>query len=167
AIEAAFAAEYARLYTHVYTGTVIQAINWRVLTAGPAPTIDVEGQEGVTASRTARKGERPAYFPEAGGSIPTPVYDRYALASGEVLVGPAILGERESTAVVPPGDRLEVDARGNLRIRVARTTSLEAVVPAGLDLAQAIARIEADPVGLEIMWSRLINIVEECWLTVW
>jgi 5-oxoprolinase (ATP-hydrolysing)/N-methylhydantoinase A len=95
------------------------------------------------------------------------VYDRYALAPGEVLAGPAIVEERESTTVVPPGDRLEVDARGNLRIRVTRTTSLEPVVPAGLDLDRAVARIEADPVGLEIMWSRLINIVEECWLTVW
>ena len=37
AVKAAFAAEYERLYTHVYTGTVIQAISWRVLTAGPAP----------------------------------------------------------------------------------------------------------------------------------
>src|SRR5262245_11583029 len=167
AIEAAFVAEYARLYTHVYTGTVIQAINWRVLTAGPAPTIDVEGQDGVTAAGTARKGARPAYFPEAGGFVPAPVYHRYALKPGGVRVGPGIVEERESTTVVPPGDRLEVDAHGNLRIRVVRTTSLEPVVPAGLDIARAIARIEADPVGLEIMWSRLINIVEECWLTVW
>jgi 5-oxoprolinase (ATP-hydrolysing)/N-methylhydantoinase A len=167
AIEAAFVEEYARLYTHVYTGTVIQAINWRVLTSGPAPTVDVAGQDGVTAGRTARKGDRPAYFPEAGGFVSTPVYDRYALPHGETLVGPAIVEERESTTVVPPGDRLEVDMYGNLRIRVARTTSLEPVVPAGLDTTRAITRIEADPVGLEIMWSRLINIVEECWLTVW
>jgi N-methylhydantoinase A/oxoprolinase/acetone carboxylase beta subunit/N-methylhydantoinase B/oxoprolinase/acetone carboxylase alpha subunit len=166
-IEAAFVEQYARLYTHVYTGTVIQAINWRVLTSGPAPRVDVAGQDGVTAGRATRKGERPAYFPEAGGFVPTPVYDRYALRVGEILAGPAIVEERESTTVVPPGDRLEVDAHGNLRIQVARSTSLEPVVPAGLDMTRAIARIEADPVGLEIMWSRLINIVEECWLTVW
>ncbi len=24
-----------------------------------------------------------------------------------------------------------------------------------------------DPVSLEIMWSRLINITEECWVTIW
>ena len=29
-----------------------------------------------------------------------------------------------------------------------------------------MARIEADPIGLEIMWSRLISIVEEMWQTV-
>ena len=83
------------------------------------------------AEVTAWKGDRPAYFPEAGGFVPTPVYDRYALAPGETLVGPAIVEERESTTVVPPGDRLEVDPQGNLRIRVARTTSLEPAASAG------------------------------------
>ena len=29
-----------------------------------------------------------------------------------------------------------------------------------------MARIEADPIALEIMWSRLVNVVEEMWLTV-
>jgi 5-oxoprolinase (ATP-hydrolysing) len=167
AIRAAFEAEYARRYTHVYTGTVIQAINWRVLTAGPAPTVSVGRQEDVAAPATALKGRRPAYFAEAGGYVPAPVYDRYALRPGDALDGPVIVEERESTTVVPPGDRLEVDAGLNLRIRVARTTSLEPVVPAGMPRDRAVARIESDPVGLEIMWSRLINIVEECWLTVW
>jgi 5-oxoprolinase (ATP-hydrolysing) len=36
----------------------------------------------------------------------------------------------------------------------------------GMGLAEAKARIEADPIGLEIMWSRLISIVEEMWQTV-
>ena len=121
----------------------------------------------MTAGRTAQKGHRPAYFPEAAGFVSTPVYDRYALAPGEALAGPVIVEERESTTVVPPGDRLEVDPQGNLRIRVARTTSLEPVGAGRPRPPRAIARIEADPVGLEIMWSRLINIVEECWLTVW
>ena len=30
----------------------------------------------------------------------------------------------------------------------------------------AARRIEADPISLEIMWSRMINVVEEMWLTV-
>src|SRR5262249_46541748 len=94
-------------------------------------------------------------------------YDRDALRPGDRLEGPAIVEERESTTVVPPGDALEVDAELNLRLHVAGSPTLEPVVRAGTELARAVARIEADAVGLEIMWSRLINIVEECWLTVW
>ncbi len=32
--------------------------------------------------------------------------------------------------------------------------------------AEAVARFEGDPIGLEIMWPRLVNVVEEMWLTV-
>jgi 5-oxoprolinase (ATP-hydrolysing)/N-methylhydantoinase A len=166
-VKAAFTAEYARLYTHVYTGTVVQAINWRVLVSGPVPEVDVARLAGVPEGGAALKGRRPAYFAEAGGFVDTPVHDRYALRPGDRIAGPAIVEEREATTVVPPGDRLEVDAGLNLRIRVARTTSLEPLVPAGTPLARAVARIEADPIALEITWSRLIHLVEECWLTVW
>ena len=48
------------------------------------------------------KGTRPAYFPERDGPVETPVYDRYALRPGDRFPGPAIVEERESTAVVGP-----------------------------------------------------------------
>ncbi len=167
AVKAAFEAEYVRLYTHLYTGTVIQAMNWRVLCAGPTPAVRVAELAGGPAPGSREKGRRRAYFAEAGGWVESAVYDRYALRPGDVLEGPAIVEEREATTIVPPGDRLEVDAGLNLRLRVRHTPPAEPAAPAALPLERAIARIEADPIGLEIMWSRLINIVEECWLTVW
>ena len=35
-----------------------------------------------------------------------------------------------------------------------------------MPLDEAMRRIEADPIALEIMWSRLVTVVEEMWLTV-
>jgi N-methylhydantoinase A/oxoprolinase/acetone carboxylase beta subunit len=46
--------------------------------------------------------------------VQTPVYDRYALAPGARLTGPAIVEERESTTVVGPGAMLTVDAHRTL-----------------------------------------------------
>ena len=43
-----------------------------------------------------------------------PVWDRYALAPGMRVDGPALIEERESTVVVGSGDRVTVDARLNL-----------------------------------------------------
>jgi 5-oxoprolinase (ATP-hydrolysing)/N-methylhydantoinase A len=166
-VKGAFEAEYERLYTHVYRGTVIQVINWRVKCSGRTPDVDLAPGGGHGSGTPARKGLRAAYFAEGGGWLEVPVYDREALPPGARFEGPAIVEERESTTVVPPGDHLEVDGQLNLRLHIARSTSLEPAVPTGMELARAVARIEADPVGLEIMWSRLINIVEECWLTVW
>ena len=61
-------------------------------------------------ARAARTGRRPVWI---GVFVETPVYDRARLAAGATLRGPAIVEERESTLVVPPGARLAIDARGN------------------------------------------------------
>jgi 5-oxoprolinase (ATP-hydrolysing)/N-methylhydantoinase A len=167
AITAAFEAEYVRLYSHLYRGTVIQAMSWRVLVSGPAPDLAVARVEGVDAAGAARKGSRPAHFADAGGWHDTPVYDRYALRPGDRIEGPAIVEEQEATTVLPPGDRLLVDAHLNLRLAIGRAAAPAPLAPAGATREAATARIEADPVGLEIMWSRLVNLAEECWLTVW
>jgi N-methylhydantoinase A len=55
-----------------------------------------------------------ASFPEAGGYVESPVYDRHALRAGIRLSGPAIIEERESTTVGGPGARISVDPRLNL-----------------------------------------------------
>ena len=48
----------------------------------------------------------------------TPIFHRDALVPGTVLEGPAIIEQMDSTTVVDPGARLEVDRAGNLVISV-------------------------------------------------
>ena len=68
----------------------------------------------VDQSRPIPKRARKAYFPEAGGYVETPVYDRYALRPGAAFAGPAIIEERESTTIIGPGARVRVDASRGL-----------------------------------------------------
>src|SRR3989475_206880 len=82
--------------------------------AGSARPARAEGGLTQARSGSARganplKATRMAYFAEAGGFVETPVYDRYALRPGAGFTGPAIVEERESTAVVGPGGRCRVD----------------------------------------------------------
>jgi N-methylhydantoinase A/oxoprolinase/acetone carboxylase beta subunit len=46
------------------------------------------------------------------------VFDRYALGPGLTLVGPAIVEERESTTVLPPGTLATVDDYANLIVEL-------------------------------------------------
>ena len=62
------------------------------------------------------KGERRVYFPEWEEHRPVPVYDRYVLVSGTRLEGPAVIEERESTTIIGPGARIEVDETRNLSV---------------------------------------------------
>jgi N-methylhydantoinase A len=67
--------------------------------------------------KSAATGKRPVYLD--GKYQSTPTYARAALAAGNRIKGPALIEEHASTTVLLPGDRLEVDAYGNLMIKVA------------------------------------------------
>src|SRR5216110_1317809 len=68
-----------------------------------------QSRSGAARAANPLKAPRMAYFAEAGGFVETAVYDRYALDPGAEFTGPAIVEERESTAVVGPGARCRVD----------------------------------------------------------
>ena len=91
----------------------VEIVTWKLSVAGGAPRVEL-AKAGPATGGDARKGTRPAYFPERGGYVDTPVYDRYALAAGRTIAGPAIVEERESTTVLPPGATATVDAYANL-----------------------------------------------------
>jgi N-methylhydantoinase A len=57
-------------------------------------------------------------FAAAGGIEwhETPVYDRGGLAPGHRFAGPALVTQDDSTTLVLPGQRVSVDACGNLVI---------------------------------------------------
>jgi len=66
----------------------------------------------------ARRATRRAYFPELGGYVDTPVFERAALGAGEVVGGPAIIEEAEATTVLLPKAMARVSTRGHLVISV-------------------------------------------------
>jgi N-methylhydantoinase A/acetophenone carboxylase len=60
----------------------------------------------------ARKGERPAYWPEAGDFRATPIFAYESLRPSNVVQGPAIVEGEYTTMVVPPLMRFSIDERG-------------------------------------------------------
>lgn len=94
----------------------IVGVQWRLRAsaAGAVLTMEAIGEAGDGDPRRAFKGLRPVWFPETDGFADCPVYDRYALAAGDVIAGPAIVEERESTIVLPPASRTTADTHGNL-----------------------------------------------------
>jgi N-methylhydantoinase A len=71
--------------------------------AAPPGGDAVKGTRAVFCARTRR-------FRDAT------VYDRYRLAPGARIVGPAVVEERESTAVIPEGATALADTTGHLVI---------------------------------------------------
>ncbi|MFN8535737.1 MAG: hydantoinase/oxoprolinase family protein, partial [Dehalococcoidia bacterium] len=101
---------YRRRYRRLPEGFGINVVTWRLRLEEQrdAEAWDVPRDE----TGPARKRDRRAYFPEAGGWLNCPVYERRRLALGERLAGPAIVEEAESTALILPGTVATVLADG-------------------------------------------------------
>jgi N-methylhydantoinase A len=83
-------------------------------TAAPTePARDVASSEGANPIAHTL---RPVYFRETGGFTETPVYDRYQLAGGASIEGPAIVAEMDATTVIHPGYCASVNRFGMLSI---------------------------------------------------
>ena len=86
---------------------------------------DAHEAEPVAQEPDAPIERRPVYFADEGW-LDTPVYDREALAAGTRLAGPAIINQFDSTTVVPPFARVEIDEWLNIRIHLTEFKNEEA-----------------------------------------
>jgi N-methylhydantoinase A/oxoprolinase/acetone carboxylase beta subunit len=99
---------------------VVEAVDWYLVASipnGAAAASRARGWRGEVAGG-ARRGARRAYFPELGGYVEAPVYERAALGAGESVRGPAIIEEAEATTVLLPDATAIVSGRGHLVISV-------------------------------------------------
>ena len=118
-----FAQAYEQIFSLSYLEEPVEILHWKVDVSGPSPRFDNRWSlRQRKASGDARKGSRRAYFPERDGYVDCPVYDRYALAPGVVIEGPALVEERESTCVLGVGDRASIDEFGNMIAEIGGQT---------------------------------------------
>ena len=72
----------------------------RLRASGPQPKV-ADAVHTRNNSAAAPK-HRSVYFPELGKFTDTLVLDRYALRQDNIIAGPAVVEERESTLVIGP-----------------------------------------------------------------
>ncbi|MGN6330991.1 MAG: hydantoinase/oxoprolinase family protein [Motilibacteraceae bacterium] len=114
-VGARFDEEHTRLFTFALDAEH-ELVNLRATVKGRAPKVAaVQLPEGGADSSAARYGDTRVYvdgaWAEAG------LYDRGKLQAGNVIAGPAIVTEMDSTTLVLPGHSGTVDAVGNILIR--------------------------------------------------
>ncbi|MBD2748823.1 hydantoinase/oxoprolinase family protein [Microvirga sp. BT688] len=109
---------FYKLYRELFGRTVaapVEVITWRLRASGEKDQVTRPHHTDVAE---ALKGHREVFFHELGANVATPVYDHYRLPVDEPIQGPAIVEQRESTAVVGPSGTAHVDTNGNLVINI-------------------------------------------------
>jgi N-methylhydantoinase A len=112
-VRGSFDEVYAARYGYAQPAEPVEVVTWKLSAIGGAPRVAL-AKVATSPAGAALKGHRRAYFPETGGWIDCPLYDRYNLTTGLQIAGPAIIEERESTSVLPPATTATVDDYANL-----------------------------------------------------
>ena len=114
---AAFDKEHARMFTF-NMDTAHEVVNLRAIGLGPKlglPVTEIERGDGDPSAAKIRDHE----IWVEGAMRPAALYDREKLRGGDVVEGPAVICEMDSTTLVLAGCKATVDPYGNILIAPA------------------------------------------------
>jgi len=119
-IEKRFHEEHERLYGYALRSHPIEIVSLRLEALGKIPKPELPELEGTGSARPPEpEGQRMVLFAR-GKMLKCPIFLREFLTAHMELKGPAVIEGKESTVVLPPGWRAQVDAWDNLVIETLR-----------------------------------------------
>ena len=114
-IERNFRATYSARYGRDVPEVKPEFVNLRVTVRGPGhPSVVSKSREAGQPRGARAVSRRAMLFGAPRGPVECPAYHRNRLEAGQRIAGPAVVEDRDSTAVVPPRWAGTVDDAGNL-----------------------------------------------------
>jgi N-methylhydantoinase A len=112
---------HKREYGHFFSDNPIEIVNVRVVGVGRMPKIDkLTAPEGSTLAKARVKSGQCVFRIDGElRSFETVFYRRHLLPVGEAFAGPAVVLQKDSTTVIPPGCSAINDPAGNLILTIA------------------------------------------------
>ncbi|MEM7505611.1 MAG: hydantoinase B/oxoprolinase family protein [Pseudomonadota bacterium] len=142
-----FETEYARLFGRIVPDMRLEVINWSVLasTAPPQrkPVTDVLPARTATSQET-----RELSLGQSADPVAARVFKRAELQPGDQIAGPALIVEPQTTTYVSDAFTARIDEARN-------------IVMQSNDSQASIRTTAPSEIALQVMWDRLLAIVEE------
>jgi N-methylhydantoinase A len=110
-----FHKKHEELYAYSERDSQTEMINLRLAAFGNVipPARKVRTEAAMMDAERYIKGQRPVYFEDKQGFVPTFIYDGDAMIIGNIVEGPAIIEQETTSIVVPPDWRLDVTEYGD------------------------------------------------------
>ena len=143
-LRAAFDTTYARLFGRVIPRLEVEALTWTLALSQPY-ALPARAALPPSAETGAPTGHCRIIDTATGEAVQAAVFARASLPPGACISGPAVIVEDGTSTIVPPGLVARVAAAGELDHRGER----------------AMIRRNLPEIELQIMWNRLLSVVEE------
>jgi N-methylhydantoinase A len=123
---ARFESQYRAFYARVIPELAVEVMSWGVTVSTVSAPI-VPAAKPPARPNPPKAGIRRLFDGAAARWHEVPVYERSELEPGAFMAGPALIGEDQTTTVVPPGFEAAVDVHGHLILQCTAVQSAEAV----------------------------------------
>jgi N-methylhydantoinase A len=118
-LEEMFHERHQHLFGHSSPNSSTEFVTLSTSATGPTTKGQMfEIEKGSPSADRARKKNRKVYFEELRGYVDCPTFERSLLKAGNILTGPAIVEQMDTTIVIPPKQKAKVDKFGNIIIDV-------------------------------------------------
>ena len=115
-----FHAKYEKMYTYSMPWRAAELLTFRLKATAPRKRVEMamppRARDPVDK---ARRGTRGCLFDGHAERVDTPAYDWDRMQPGHEIIGPALIDDKTTSVLVPPGFVCEVDAYCNLVMRTA------------------------------------------------
>jgi N-methylhydantoinase A len=114
-----FHTEHEREFSYRRDDAPVELYRLQLVATGATEEVRLPSQEVDADAEMPEPSERrPVWFDGESESHDTPVYERQDLPAGVRFEGPAVIDQLDTTTIVPPGVRAEVDEHLNIRMEV-------------------------------------------------
>jgi N-methylhydantoinase A/oxoprolinase/acetone carboxylase beta subunit len=113
-----FDAGYRALFSRVIPALDIEVVGWILRAETPAPgrAADLPAAAAAAGAKPAPVGSRSLFDPMQREFRDVPVYARTSLKPGNVIQGPAVIAEDETTTIITSGFTAALDSSGAIRL---------------------------------------------------
>ena len=143
-----FQKEYENLFGRTVEGMEVEVTVWSVNAYTQVPRAQSIKAPG-SLNEVSGNDSRDLFDPGLGKSVAAKLIDRDKLNSGDTLSGPCIVTESETAIVVHDNREVTNYEDGTLDVREKT------------GMAKAVTSMEAGQIAHQVMWNRLISVVEE------
>lgn len=110
---------HERVYGYRSEDAAVEVVTFRLEASGEAAHVETRRDElSESHPQAASVGIRSTCFDPSDNHVNTPVYARSGLTPGDLIAGPAIVEQMDTTTVLLPGDACRVDEYRNLVIEI-------------------------------------------------
>ena len=118
--EKMFHEKHKALYGHSSRDMHCEFFTLSVTAIGPIPKTEAAClARGTQDPSEAFKGRRRVFWEEYRQYKDTAIYERSKLKAGNIIIGPAIIEQMDTTTVIPPGQRASIEKHGNIIIEIS------------------------------------------------